>query len=214
MFETKNSTKHNNVRPLYGNRDYFIGLHLLSLVFVTSIKFFFLWKLVRWWRHRLDRFIFQYFPSPGLYHTQSLSLWHPVCPSFALWHSQWDASVWSEGASMMSFCKLVDRRLCWWSVIHALHTSLKGGVHCCCTSQHLQIQSLLPRFGGLCPLWHWSPWGGWVCLSGVLKKSQNPDHHRTCYILKWFSPHNLLTLKNLHYHHHQNRHIWETVSYL
>ena len=23
---------------------------------------------------------------------------YPVCPSFALWHSQWDASVWSEGA--------------------------------------------------------------------------------------------------------------------
>ena len=43
--------------------------------------------------------------------------WHPVCPSFALWHSQWDASVWSEGTSMMSFCELVDGRLCWWSVI-------------------------------------------------------------------------------------------------
>ena len=30
---------------------------------MTSI--FFLWKLVRWWRHRLDRFIFQYFLSPA-----------------------------------------------------------------------------------------------------------------------------------------------------
>ena len=94
--------------------------------------------------------------------------------------SQWDASVWSEGASMLSFCELVDGRLYWWSVIHALHTSLKGGVHCCCTSLHLQIQSLLPRSGGLCPLCHWSPRGGWVCLSGVLQKSQNPNHHRTC----------------------------------
>ena len=81
---------------------------------------------------------------------------------------------------MLSFCELVDGRLCWWSVIHALHTSLKGGVHCCCTSLHLQIQSLLPRSSDLCPLWHWSPRGGWVCLSGVLQKSQNPNHHRTC----------------------------------
>ena len=54
-----------------------------------------------------------------------------------------------RGASMMSFCELVDGRLCGWSVIHALHTSLKGGVHCCCTSLHIQIQLLLPRFGGL-----------------------------------------------------------------
>ena len=49
----------------------------------------------------------------------------------------------------MSFCELVDGRLCGWSVIHALHTSLKGGVPCCCTSIHIQIQLLLPRFGGL-----------------------------------------------------------------
>ena len=81
---------------------------------------------------------------------------------------------------MLSFCELVDGRLCWWSVIYALHTSLKGGVHCCCTSLHIQIQSLLPRSGDLCSLWHWSPRGGWVCLSGVLQKSQNSNHHRTC----------------------------------
>ena len=65
---------------------------------------------------------------------QSLSLWHPVCPSFALWHGQWDASVLSKDASMITSCELVDGRPCWWSVFHALNTSLKEGSHCCCTS--------------------------------------------------------------------------------
>ena len=43
-------------------------IHRTSLIVISfrdRYQFFFLWKLVRWWRHRLDRFIFQYFPSPG-----------------------------------------------------------------------------------------------------------------------------------------------------
>ena len=80
---------------------------------------------------------------------------------------------------MLSFCELVDGRLYWWSLIHALNT-LKRRSPLLLHSLHLQIQSLLPRSGGLCPLWHWSPRGGWVCLSGVLQKSQNPNHQRTC----------------------------------
>ena len=105
---------------------------------------------------------------------------HPVCPSFALWQSQWDASIWSRGASMIFYHELVYGILCWWSVVHALHTSLKGGGHCRCTSLLLQFQSLLPRFGCLCLFRHRCPPRGWVCLSRMLQKSQNPDHHRTC----------------------------------
>ena len=67
-----------------------------------------------WWRP-------VYNLSSCLLHTRSLSLWHAVCLSSTLWHSQWDANVWNEDASMMSWCGLVDGRLYWWSEGHAEH---------------------------------------------------------------------------------------------
>ena len=103
-------------------------------------------------------------------------------------HSQWDARVSSDGSSMMTCCELIDGVcMCWWSIVHGLHTSLKGGSHCCCTFLLLQFQSLLPKYGALCPIWHWNSRGGWVCLSGVLQKAHNQDHHRTCLLphLSW-----------------------------
>ena len=46
--------------------------------------------------------------SNSLHKTESLSLRHPVYTSFALWYSQWDTNVWSEGTSMMSCCELIE----------------------------------------------------------------------------------------------------------
>ena len=59
--------------------------------------------------------------------------------SFALLHSQRDASIWTEGASVTSCCEFVDKGLCWWSVVHALYASLKGGGNCCCIFLLLQF---------------------------------------------------------------------------
>ena len=84
--------------------------------------------------------------SSSLHQTQSLSLWHPVCPSFVLWHNQWDASVRSEDVSMSIWLRVGRWKTVLWSVVHVLYTSSKGGGHCCCTFLLLQSQSLLPRF--------------------------------------------------------------------
>ena len=70
--------------------------------------------------------------SSSLLHTWSLSLWHHACFSAAPWHSQWDASVWNEDASMMSCCGLVDGRPYWWSTDHTQHTFLGAEDHYCC----------------------------------------------------------------------------------
>ena len=55
----------------------------------------------------------------------------------------------------MTFCcELADGRLCLLSAVYALHTSLKGGGHCCCTFLLLQSHCywtflLLHSFPGL-----------------------------------------------------------------
>ena len=71
----------------------------------------------RWWRRVCWQPVFDL--SRCLLHTWPLSLWHAVCLSSTLWHSQWDANVWNEDASMMSWFNLVDRTLYWWSEGHA-----------------------------------------------------------------------------------------------
>ena len=77
----------------------------------------------RWWRRVCWQPVYNL--SSCLLHTWSLSLWHAVCLSSTLWHSQWDANVWNEDASMMSWCSLVDGRLYWWNEGNAEHISLE-----------------------------------------------------------------------------------------
>ena len=100
----------------------------------------------RWWRP-------VYNLSNCLLHTWSLSLWHAVCLSSTLWHSQWDANVWNEDASMMSWCGLLDGRLHWWSEGHAEHIFVGAEDHYCCICQLLLIRSIHPKPGSLCQLW-------------------------------------------------------------
>ena len=75
---------------------------------------------------------------------------HDVCLSSTLWHSQWDANVWNEDASMISWCSLVDASLYWWSEGHAEHIFVGVEDNYCCICQFLLIRSIHPKPGSLC----------------------------------------------------------------
>ena len=94
-----------------------------------------------WWRRICWQPVYNL--SSCLLHTWSLSLWDAVCLSSTLWHNQWDANVWNEDASMISWCSLVDGRLYWWSEGHADHIFVGVEDNYCCICQFLLIQSSL-----------------------------------------------------------------------
>ena len=75
---------------------------------------------------------------------------HDVCLSSTLWHSQWDANVWNENASMISWCSLVDGWLYWWSEGHVEHIFVGVEDNYCCICQFLLIRSIHPKPGSLC----------------------------------------------------------------
>ena len=80
-----------------------------------------------------------------LFHTWSLSLWNDVCLSSTLWHNQCDANVWSQNASMVSWCSLVDGRRYWWSGGHAEHIFVGVEDNYSCICQLLLFRSILPK---------------------------------------------------------------------
>ena len=102
-----------------------------------------------------------------LLHIWSLSLWHALCLSSTLWHSPWDANVWKEDASMMSWCSLVDGRLYKWSEGHAEHIFVGAEDHYCCICLFLLIWSVHPKSCSLCQLQHLGNREWWACNLGV-----------------------------------------------
>ena len=121
----------------------------------------------RWWRRICWQPVYNL--SSCLLYTWSLSLWHAVCLSSVLWHSQWYDNVWNDDSSIMPWCSLVDGRLYWWSEGHAEHIDVGAEDHYGCICQFLLIRSIHPKPGSLCQLWHLSHREWWACNLGVVE---------------------------------------------
>ena len=80
----------------------------------------------------------------------------------------WDAIVWNEDASMISWCSLLDGRLYWWSEGHVEHIFVGVEDNHCCICQFLLIRSILPKSGSLCQLWHLRSLLLWCCRNNTI----------------------------------------------